>query len=318
MRMWWMSRQFRNAAAGDAGTGGGEGGAGGGGTGTAGGSGQAGGGAGAKPTSLLSGGAAGTGTAAAGAGTGTAAAGAGEASPWLWNEGVPATGEKPTWYKADKYKSVAEQAAALPGLEAKLGPAATFFGAPEGGVYAPPALPAGLEGTFDTDAPLFKAFSEFAKSKGLSQQGFNELAQFYAQQEAAEAEAEATRLSESLAQLGANLQPRIDAIRGYVEQHAGAEGFAALDAAIGGNVAAFQALEKLISVAANDGRLSGGTGSSGLGFTRADADKAMFEKVAEGPNTGQRRYDVDAAHRQRVDEMFKKLYPGESAAQQVG
>lgn len=318
--MWlpWQ-RRLMNAAGSDGAAGGGTGSGGEGQGGATGAAGSTGGDATGKPAgSILSGGATGAAGAqgtgqGAGAGTGTAADAA-----WNWIDGVAGTGEKPAWLKGDKFKTVAAQAEAYVAAEAQLGPAAGFFGAAPAEGYKAPALPQGMEGAFDAEAPLFKAFSEFAKKEGISQAGFEKLALFYAQTEAAEAEAEGARLSEALTKLGGNLEPRLEAIKGYVEQHVGAEGFAALDAAIGTNVQAFAALEKLIAVAANDGRLAGGGGATGPGFTRADADKAMFETVADGPNKGQRRYDVDANHRQRVDEMFKKLFPGESNQQQVG
>lgn len=312
--MWHIWRRYMNAAGTDGGAGGGGGAAG---TGTAGG--QAG-GDGAKPAGGILSGAAGgaAGGQASGQGAGAGAGGGAAPAPWHWNDGVAGTGDRPAWYKGDKFKTVAAQAEAYVAAEAQLGPAAGFFGAPPAEGYKAPALPQGMEGAFDTEAPLFKSFSEFAKKEGISQQGFEKLALFYAQTEAAEAEAEAARLSEALGKLGANLQPRLDAIRGYIEQHVGAEGFTALDAAIGNNVEAFGVLEKLIAVAANDGRLAGGGGATGAGFTKADIEAKRYAKVESGPNKGQDRYDVDEAYRKEVDAMWTKLYPGETNQQQVG
>lgn len=264
---------------------------------------------------ILSGGAPGAG---AGQGNGQGAAGAGAgagagSTAWNWAEGVVGTGERPAWFKGDKYKSVSEQAAALPGLEAKLGAAAAFFGAPEGGRYAAPTIAAELKDKFqlDPESGLFKAFSDFAAKKGLSQAGFDELANLYAGVVVAEGEAEEASLADALGKLGANVAQRIDAVRTYVTAQVGAEGFAALDAALGTNVAAFQAFEKLIAQQANDPRLAAAGGSTGLGFSRADIEKAQFEVYADGPLKGQRKYDHDAAHRTKVDDMWRKLFPGE-------
>lgn len=235
----------------------------------------------------------------------------GDQNAWFWNEGVPGTGDRPGWYKGDKYKSVAEQAAALPGLEAKLGPAAAFFGAPQDGKYVMPKLPDGVAGEWDAEAPLTKAFLDFAKKEGLSQAGVDKLANFYAATMAQESAASEAALSDAVAKLGENLPQRIEAVKTYVTAKVGAEGFAALDAALGTDVAAFQAFEKLIAGVANDPRLASGGGSIGLGFTRADVEKAQFEVYADGPLKGQKKYDHDAAHREKVDGMWKKLFPGD-------
>lgn len=230
---------------------------------------------------------------------------------WLWNEGVPGTGDRPGWYKADKYKSIAEQAAALPGLEAKLGPAAAFFGAPADGKYTMPKMPDGVAGEWDADSPLTKGFLEFAKAEGLSQAGVDKLASFYAKTMAAESAAEEERLSDALSKLGENISTRIEAVKTYVTAKLGAEGFAALDAALGTNVAAFQAFEKLIAGVANDPRLAASGGSTGLGFTREDIEREQFKVYEDGPLKGQKIYDHDKAHRAKVDDMWRKLFPGD-------
>lgn len=230
---------------------------------------------------------------------------------WLWNEGVPATGERPGWYKADKYKSVAEQAAALPGLEAKLGPAAAFFGSPADGVYKMPAMPAGVTGEWDIESPLTKSFLEFAKTEGLSQAGVDKLATFYAKAMGAEVQAGEASLAEAIGKLGENVGARIEAVKTYVTSKVGAEGFAALDEALGTNVAAFKAFEQLIGGVANDPRLASGGGTTSLGFTRADIEREQFKTYDDGPNKGQRVYEVDTEHRKKVDDMWRKLFPGE-------
>jgi len=230
---------------------------------------------------------------------------------WLWNEGVPGTGDRPDWYKADKYKSIAEQAAALPGLEAKLGPAAGFFGAPQDGNYKLPAMPEGVDGEWDPESPLTKGFIEFAKAEGFSQAGVDKLLGFYAKTMAAEQEASDVALADAMSQLGENIGTRIEAVRTYVTAKLGQEGFDALDKVLGTDVAAFQAFEKLIAGVANDPRLAASGGSAGLGFTRADIEREQYKTYEDGPNKGKRVYEVDPEHRKKVDEMWRKLFPGD-------
>lgn len=306
-----MWKQFTRRMAPAGADGGGGGGSGSGDGGGADGKGGQGGGDG-KGGTILSGGA----NAAGGAGKGGEGgqggdAGAGGGNAWLWNEGVPGTGDRPAWYKGDKYKSVAEQAAALPGLEAKLGPAAAFFGAPQDGKYSMPKMPEGVTGEWDMEAPLTKAFMDFAKKEGLSQAGVDKLAGFYAATMALENQQAEVQLSEALGKLGENVGARIEAIKTYVTAKLGAEGFAALDEALGTNVAAFQAFEKLVALQANDPRLAGSGGDPGLGFTKEDVLKEQFKVFEDGPLKGQKLYDHDQAHREKVDGMWKKLYPGD-------
>lgn len=51
-----------------------------------------------------------------------------ETPTWSYNEGIDGEGEPPEWFKADKYKTVSEQAKAYTELESKFG---SFTGAPE-------------------------------------------------------------------------------------------------------------------------------------------------------------------------------------------
>ena len=52
------------------------------------------------------------------------------AEGWMMSEEIKGEGDAPEWFKASKYKSVADQAKAYAGLESKLG---SFTGAPTDG-----------------------------------------------------------------------------------------------------------------------------------------------------------------------------------------
>jgi hypothetical protein len=235
-------------------------------------------------------------------------------------------GEKPwLWFKADKYKTVDAQARAAVELETKLGPAAEFFGAPKNdkGEAVPYTLPEIKndqgEVIFEWDAedPRVKGFQEFATKRGLSQKGFDEILSWYAGVEGEQHAAAELELSEALGKLGNNVAQRVAAVQQYVTAQVGAEGFAALDAALGTNVEAFKAFEKLIALQANDARLAGSGGKPGVGFSRGDIEKMQFETFTDGPLKGQKKYDHDAEHRKKVDGMWAQLFPGEDT-QHVG
>lgn len=242
----------------------------------------------------------------------------GQAPAWSWAEGVAGQGDRPAWFKGDKFKSVAAQAEAYAGLETKLGPAAELIGAPQDGKYAVPALPQGMDGEVDESDPLLVGFSKVAADMGLSQKAYEKVVQHMRGVIVEQANAENARLSEAISQLGANLPARVSAVQTYVTQHLGAEAFKALDDAIGTNADAFQALEKLIQKAGGDAQLANEGGTGGLGFTKAEVEAERYKVFPEGHQlAGKRMYDHDAAHRQKVDGMWKKLFPGEDR-QQVG
>jgi hypothetical protein len=225
---------------------------------------------------------------------------------------VAGSGDRPAWFKGDKFASVDKQAEAYAALETKLGPAAALIGAPEGGKYAVPALPQGMEGEVDEADPLLVGFSKVAADMGLSQKAYETVVQHMRGVLVEQATAENARLSEAVAQLGANLPARVSAVQTYVTQQLGAEAFTALDDAIGTNAAAFQALERLVAKAGGDAQLASQGGNSGVGYTKADIEAARYKVFPEGHKlAGKSMYEHDPAHRASVDGMWKKLFPGE-------
>ena len=93
---------------------------------------------------------------------------------WMMSEDIKGEGEAPEWFKANKYKTVADQAKAYAGLESKLG---AFTGAPEDGYKV--ELPEGIEGEIADDDPMLVSFNEWAAEAGLSQEKHTELMALY-------------------------------------------------------------------------------------------------------------------------------------------
>lgn len=249
----------------------------------------------------------------------------GDGEAWNWAENVPGTGTRPPWLKADKYKTVDAQARAAVELETKLGPAAELIGAPKDDkgqpvAYALPELKddkGNLAWEWDAEDPRIKAFQAEAAAMGLSQKAFDRIVTMFAKTEMEAHGAAELELSEALQKLGNNVAARVAAVQQYVTAQVGQDGFAALDAALGTNVEAFKAFEKLIALQANDARLAGTGGKPGVGFTRADIEAEQFKTYDKGPLAGQRIYDHDKAHRAKVDGMWAQLFPGEDV-QNVG
>lgn len=87
-------------------------------------------------------------------------------APWFFADGVPGTGPKPEYYKADKYKTLADQAKAQVELEKKLG---VFTGAPEEYSFD------NLSEVINKESGLLKALSPKFKELNMSQSGFENL-----------------------------------------------------------------------------------------------------------------------------------------------
>ena len=101
----------------------------------------------------------------------------GDADAWYMSEGVAGEGERPEWYNADKYKSVSDQAAAYPELAKKMG---AYTGAPEEYDFA---LPEGVSEhlTINLEREGTKAFVDFAKEQGVSQDFMSKALEFHSE-----------------------------------------------------------------------------------------------------------------------------------------
>ena len=237
--------------------------------------------------------------------------GAGKDGVWSWGENVAGTGEVPPWFKADKYKDVAAQAQAASELEAKLGPAADLIGAPDGDYVLPDKID-GVEGEWDKKDPMLVAFQEVAKEQNLSQKLHDTIVAKMAGLLARENDAAGTTVAEALGELGPDHVQRIQQVETFLVSAIGQESFDAIDGAIGTDVKAYQALEKLAGLAGTDAQLSSLPGKRGVGFTQADIDTERYKVYPEGHKlAGKEVYVHDKEHRAKIDRMYKQLFPGE-------
>jgi len=130
-------------------------------------------------------------------------------------------GEHPEWFKADKYKSIEDQAKAYTDLEKKFG---GFTGAPEEYEFS---LNEGLEFEVAEDDPLLNDFKGMAKEMGMSNEAFNRVANMYIEQlaasEIAQKELASEHVETQMKALGDKAQERVQNVAQWAKAQLGSE-----------------------------------------------------------------------------------------------
>jgi len=128
----------------------------------------------------------------------------GEAEPTLaegeyfLSDNIKGVGDMPEWYKADKYKSVAEQARAYTELEKKFG---GFTGAPKDGYE--------LYDGVESDDALWAELVEFGNNTNMNQSALHQAWELLTAQEEA---IEQVSMEEEISKLGPNAAERITTV----------------------------------------------------------------------------------------------------------
>lgn len=217
---------------------------------------------------------------------------------WLLTDGVMGTGEKPAWFRADKYKNVSEQAKAYTELEPRFG---AFVGAPKDGKYdfKPPE---GVE--VKMDHPLMTEFTKWATSKQLSQDGYTELLGMLVQYEAAHA----PNIAEIKASLGENAETRIAAVAQWGKANLGDDGYKTLRSATSGKNAdaVFKVLEQIIAKTSQRAMPKPGDDVPGaqVGGGLAAIQAAHGAKAANG----KLRVNEEPAYRLEIEKKYRDYY----------
>ena len=224
---------------------------------------------------------------------------------WVLAEGIQGTGERPGWFLADKYKSVAEQAKAYPELQKKFG---AFTGAPKDGKYEV-KLPDNVGVDLVQDHPLMGEFQKWAAAKQLNNEGFNELLGMLATYEASQI----PDMGSIKADLGENADARITAAAQWAKANLGAEGYNLMrEATNGPNAAAvFKVLEAVIGKTKQVTLPKPGDDVPATGPTALAAIEALQAK--RGPD-GRRLFETDPKHREMVERKYREYYEGMAAA----
>lgn len=206
---------------------------------------------------------------------------------YFLSDGIKGVGDQPEWYKADKYKSVAEQAKAYTELEKKFG---GFTGAPKDGY----ALYDGVE----SDDALWAELVEFGNSTNMSQSALNQAWELLTAQEQA---IEEVSVEAEMAKLGDNAVERIKVVEQYMKNNLDSDTYEELRYAVN-SAESIQLIEALIKSTAPaklpiDGHIEPG------GLEWADIEAEMFRK----DENGNLLRSVDINHERKIQRMMKEF-----------
>ncbi len=213
---------------------------------------------------------------------------------WFYANGVKGSGPAPAWYKADKYKTLEDQAKAYPELEKRFG---AFTGAPKDGKYeftVDPAL--NLKVEMDTEHPVFHAFNKWAADSQLSQEGYNQAINLFAQYEASQL----PDFGVIKTQLGENADARIVALNQWGKANLDSNSYQDFRSAMSGHNAAsvLKIVEQVVGLTRQPAMQKPGADVSAAKATGLDEINAM--QAAKGKD-GRRLYETDLKYRAEVE-----------------
>ena len=234
----------------------------------------------------------------------------GDETKWSFAEGVDGEGEAPEWFKADKYKTVSDQAKAYKDLEGRFG---SFTGAPE--EFAPAELreelkEMGIE--INTDDPLMEKAIAFAKETNMNQEGFNQMVNLYAETMAAETMALEDYKAEQFKSLGNNAETRINNLNAWANANLSpdmVEGFQGLAQ----SADSIKTLERLVAMT-RSAPISPENAQPASSKTEADIKAMQFEK----DDYGNRRIATDPEFKAKFEKLANEFYGTEDHVVTIG
>ena len=203
------------------------------------------------------------------------------------SDGIKGVGDQPEWYKADKYKSVSEQAKAYTELEKKFG---GFTGAPKDGYSV-------IEGVESDDA-LWQELVSFGEKTNMSQSAMNDAWELLSAQDQA---AEEVSMEVELQKLGDNGVERVKVVEQYMKNNLDGDTYERLRYAVN-SAEAVELIEALVKSTAPaklpiDGYIEPG------GLTWEDIESEMYKKS----DNGQYLRSVDPNHEAKIQRMMKEF-----------
>lgn len=206
---------------------------------------------------------------------------------YFLSDGIKGVGDQPEWYKADKYKSVAEQAKAYTELEKKFG---GFTGAPKDGYSV-------IEGV-EQDDSLWQELVSFGERTNMSQSALNDAWDILTAQEQA---VEEVSMEMELQKLGDNGVERVKVVEQYMKNNLDSNTYEELRYAVN-SAESVQLIEALIKSTAPaklpiDGYVEPG------GLEWADIEAEMFRK----DENGNLLRSVDMNHERKIQRMMKEF-----------
>jgi hypothetical protein len=218
-----------------------------------------------------------------------------EQPSFLWAEGVAGQGDVPEWYKADKYKSVSDQAKAYGDLEKRFG---GFTGAPE--AYE-------LGEDVDPEDTFVQMLSEIGTSSNMNQETFAKV--YELGEKLLEANAGINKERE-MAALGDKAEERIQNVDAFLKNNLGAD-YERLMAGVN-SAATVELVEKLIAQT-GQAKLPTGNAVPVNVPTQADIDE-MMNKTDEN---GRQLYHTSESYRNKVRQAMAQMH-GKSEFSYVG
>lgn len=183
---------------------------------------------------------------------------------FFWKEGVAGDGDAPEWYKADKYKSISDQAKAYVDLEKRFG---GFAGAPQ--EYQIPE-------EVDREDTFVKTLTELGKASHMGQEMFSKLLdlgeQIMSTKDEIDREAQ-------LAALGPEANQRIANIDGFLRNNLG-DKYDDLKTAVR-DAKTVELIEELVKATA-PAKLASGPSAPVSIPTQSDIERMMQERDPQG------------------------------------
>lgn len=206
---------------------------------------------------------------------------------YFLSDNVKGVGEMPEWYKADKYKSVAEQARAYTELEKKFG---GFTGAPKDGYEL-------YEGVEEGDE-LWAELVQFGTDNNMNQNALHQAWELLTAQEQA---LEQVSMEDEIAKLGQNAAERITTVEQYMKNNLDPEVYENVRYAVNSaeSIILIEELMKSLRPAQLpiDGYIEPG------GIEWSDIEAEMFKKDEHGNLLR----SVDRNHEAKIQRMMKEF-----------
>tara|TARA_R110000803_G_scaffold49532_2_gene103082 strand:- start:2594 stop:3325 length:732 start_codon:yes stop_codon:yes gene_type:complete len=217
---------------------------------------------------------------------------------YFLTEGIKGSGDAPEWYRADKYKSIADQARGYSELEKRFG---GFKGAPKDGYQAPENV--------DEDDALYEELKTFAQDTNMSQDAFGRAWELLSTQTNV---ANEVSVEAEISKLGDNAQNRIKTVEQFMKNNLDAETYDKVRHGVN-TAESVELIEALINATSPaklpiDGYVQPG------GVTWEAIESLMFEK----DENGHLKRSVDRSHEAKIQKMMQEFGGGRPHKQQMG
>jgi hypothetical protein len=218
---------------------------------------------------------------------------------WHYADGVAGQGDKPEWYKADKYANITEQAKAYSELEGRFG---GFTGAPEAFEInlSDQLKEGGIEIT--NEDPIMSEAMNFAKEINMNQESFDKMVELYGMAKMSEASALEDYKANELQALGNNAEMRLDNLNAWANANLPEnmiEGFQNM----ANSADSVKALEKLVAMT-RQAPVNPDDNPAPGGVTEEEVKKMQFET----DQYGNRRINTDPAFRKEFEKKAAQVY----------